>query len=122
MEKEASIKQIHCLAFLSPDEGSKWCAVALEMDIWGFGDTMEEAMADLDELINTQIEFALEKKKPSILDHPTDKKWFDLWDALDKIRKENKQASNSLSFSLQATESTKSLPSPEKAICYHRAA
>ena len=53
-----TIKDIRCLLFRSIDEDSNWSAVALELDIWGFGDSKEEAMADLDELIETQIEFA----------------------------------------------------------------
>ena len=86
MSNEKHFKQVRCIAFPSPDEGSKWCAVALEMDIWGFGNTAEEAMSDLDELIKTQIEFAAGKKKLSILDHPTDRKWFELWDKLQEIK------------------------------------
>ena len=45
---------------------------------------MEEAIKDLDELVEIQIEFAIGKNKPSLLDHPADKKWFDLWDLLEK--------------------------------------
>ena len=85
MDKEKHLTQVRCLAFPSPDKGGKWCAVALEMDIWGFDNTAEEAMKDLDELIEIQIEFAAGKKSLSVLDHPTDKKWFELWDILQKM-------------------------------------
>ena len=92
MEKDKLPSQIRCMAFPSLDEGNKWCAVALEMDIWGFGNTAEEAMKDLDELVEIQIEFAAGKKRLSVLDHPADKKWFQLWDK--KREEEIKRASN----------------------------
>ena len=83
-----TIKDIRCLSFLSTDGDSKWSAVALELDIWGFGDSKKEAMADLDELINTQVEFANSRAgNLEILDHPADEKWFKLWDKLEKLGK-----------------------------------
>ena len=115
MNKEKHFTQVRCIAFPSPDEDGKWCAVALEMDIWGFGNTAEEAMSDLDELIQIQIEFAVGKKKLSILDHPTDRKWFELWDKLQEIKipqiiTQEKPSSNFSSSFLAKSE------------CYFRAA
>ena len=103
------------MAFPSLDENDKWCAVALEMDIWGFGNTIEEAMKDLDELVEIQIEFAIGKNKLSLLDHPADKKWFDFWNMLEKIKKKEENLS---SFTLK----NPSFPPPEEAICYYRKA
>lgn len=73
---------IRALVSLSTDEDSdyKWSAVALDMDIWGFGNTEQEALMDLEELTQIQIEFATERGEYQILDHPAEKKWFDLWD------------------------------------------
>ena len=115
MEKEKHSIQVRCMAFPSLDEDDKWCAVALEMDIWGFGNTMEEAIKDLDELVEIQIEFATGKNKPSLLDHPADKKWFDLWDLLEKIKKKEENLS---SVALKDP----SFPHPKKATCYYRKA
>ena len=48
----------------------------------------KEAMADLDELIKTQVEFANSRAgNLEILDHPADEKWFKLWDELEKLGK-----------------------------------
>ena len=93
MKKGKPLTQVRCMSFPSPDDSGKWRAVALEMDIWGFGNTAEEAMRDLDELVEIQIEFAAGKKRLSILNHPADKKWFQLWDILRRMEKENKQKS-----------------------------
>ena len=38
-----TIKDIRCLLFLSTDGDSKWSAVALELDIWGFGDSKKRS-------------------------------------------------------------------------------
>jgi len=108
------------MAFPSPNEKGKWRAVALEMDIWGFGNTAEGAINNLNELIAIQIEFAAEKKKPSLLDHPTDKKWFELWAILEAIKAaEEERKSKKPAYTL-----TTSLlpPSFTKAPCYYKAA
>lgn len=109
------------MAFPSPDADSRWCAVALEMDIWGFGDTAKQAMEDLDELIEIQIEFAVGKKALGVLDHPTEKKWFDLWNALQKFEKEHAEERKSLAHAIEARAS--SVPNiPEQALAYSKAA
>ena len=120
MEKDKLPSQIRCMAFPSPDEGDKWCAVALEMDIWGFGNTAEEAMKDLDDLVDIQIEFASGKKRLSILDHPADKKWFQLWDILQKREEEIKRAGN-LS-SVPSLDKTAPLDRKEAKCYFHKAA
>ena len=115
--------QVRCMAFSLPDDNDKWRAVALEMDIWGFGNTAEEAMRDLGELVNIQIEFAVGKKRLSILNHPADKKWFQVWDILQKIEKENKQKSI-ISSLAQQKEISSALPHSLSGVkCYyHKAA
>lgn len=58
----------------------KWSAVALEMDLWGFGNTVDSARRDLEELMEIQYEFAVDRDEMEILDHFTEEKWFQLWD------------------------------------------
>ena len=89
MEKEKHLEQVRCIAFPALDEGYKWCAVALEMDIWGFGNTAKDAMQDLDELVDIQIEFAAGKNKLSLLNHPTDEIWFKLWEVIQKAEEQS---------------------------------
>ncbi len=42
-------------------EDGDWCALALEMDLRGYGATFEEAQTDLLDLIAMQVSFALHK-------------------------------------------------------------
>lgn len=77
--------QLHCLAFCSRED-NRWRAVVLEMDIWGFGDSEEEAKANLEELIEIQVEFATGRKELDLLDHPAEQKWFKLWDELEQLK------------------------------------
>lgn len=45
-------------------------AVALEMDLWGYGDTKEQAVEDLNDNIRMQISFAMQKNDLSLLERP----------------------------------------------------
>lgn len=49
------------LSVLGYCEDSQWAALALEMDLRGYGETFEDALADLQDLIQMQISFALYK-------------------------------------------------------------
>lgn len=60
----------------------EWVAVALELNLWGFGETAEEASRDLNESIESQISFSIAHNCPDVLDNQAEKKWFDLWDVL----------------------------------------
>lgn len=42
----------------------------------------------MEELIDTQIEFATGRNEIEILNHPAEQKWLDLWDELEKLGKE----------------------------------
>ncbi len=104
------VSRIRCLAFRS-EEDDGWCAVALECDVWGFGSSKEEAMSDLDELLDTHIEFAISKNVPHLLNHPTDNKWFKLWDELQALENDSlvkepyAQSNHSIPEPLNANES-----------------
>ncbi len=54
------------LGFYNEQE-KEWNAVALEMDIWGHGRTLQEACDELKELVLMQISFALHKEKPEMI-------------------------------------------------------
>lgn len=80
-------KPIRMIAMKNPKKGvgrASYAAVALETSIWGFGDSLAEALSDLENLSEIQIEFAMSFKCPDILHSPTEKKWFTLWNALQK--------------------------------------
>ena len=63
--------QINVLGFYSNEE-KKWNVVALEMDIWGYGETLQEAYDDLAELVLMQISFAVYKGMPDMIWHRAD--------------------------------------------------
>jgi hypothetical protein len=52
------------------DEDAVWAAHCLETDIVGHGDTFEAALADLIELTEMQVSFAIYKNQPALLDRP----------------------------------------------------
>lgn len=41
-------------------EDDMWCAIALEMDLRGYGETLQEAREELFEAIGCQISFAIQ--------------------------------------------------------------
>ena len=67
---------VSVLGFREDDE---WCALALEMDLRGYGPTFEAAMEDLHNTIEMQISFALSKGQPSMIFHPADPTYFSLF-------------------------------------------
>lgn len=60
-------------------EDDLFVAHCLEMDIKGRGRTEKSALNELLELIEMQINFAMQMEKPGLLDHPAEKKYFDLF-------------------------------------------
>ena len=64
-------------------EDGEWVALALDMDLHGCGKTFEDALKELEELIEMQVSFALYKEDFDLLDHPAEKKYFGMYyDAL----------------------------------------
>lgn len=51
-------------------EDGKWAAHCLETDLVGYGRSFEKALANLEELTEMQIGFALFKDQPSLLERP----------------------------------------------------
>ncbi len=67
---------INVLGFM---EEGKWCALGLEVDIIGHGGTFREACEDLKSLVDTQVDFALSTGRPSLIFHPADPAYFQLF-------------------------------------------
>jgi hypothetical protein len=53
-------------------EDSEWVALALEMDLRGYGKTFNKALEDLKGLVAMQIGFALFKGQPEMIWRPAD--------------------------------------------------
>lgn len=78
---------IRMIAMKNPKTGADragYVAVALETNIWGFGESLDEAMSNLENLSKMQIEYAVNAKCPDMLDVPTKERWFILWDNIQK--------------------------------------
>ena len=60
-------------------EDGHWCALALEMDLRGYGQSFDEALQDLRESMSMQIGFALFKNKPGMIFFPADPVYFSLY-------------------------------------------
>lgn len=55
------------LSILGYQEDGEWVALALEMDLRGYGKSWEEALSDLRELVFMQISFAVSKGQPEMI-------------------------------------------------------
>lgn len=67
------------LNILGYQEEGEWVALALEMDLRGYGDSFREAIADLRDLVIMQIGFALFKGQPDMILKPADPTWFQIY-------------------------------------------
>jgi hypothetical protein len=65
------------LNVLGYQEESGWVALALEMDLRGYGDTFEDALEELTELVETQISFSRLKGQPELIWKAAEPVWFE---------------------------------------------
>lgn len=59
------------------EEQGGWVALALEMDLRGYGETFDEAFEDLADLVNMQISFSRFKGQPELIWKAADPVWFE---------------------------------------------
>lgn len=67
----------------------EWVALALEMDLRGYGATFEEALDELRDLVAAQISFALFKNQPEMIWRQAEGVWFELYD---QVRRQSLEA------------------------------
>ena len=60
-------------------EDGEWVALALEMDLRGFGATFGEALVELRGLIEAQVASAIEEGHPEAILFPAEQNWFKKW-------------------------------------------
>lgn len=58
-------------------DGDDWVALALEMDLRGYGPSFEDALDELVELIEMQISFAVAKGRPEMIWKSAEPTWFE---------------------------------------------
>jgi hypothetical protein len=68
------------LRILGYREGGEWVALALEMDLRGYGATFKEAYADLRNLVLMQLGFATFKGQPGMIWKNAEPVWFHQWE------------------------------------------
>jgi hypothetical protein len=60
------------LSVLGYQEEGEWVALALEMDLRGYGPTFQQATQELQQLVSTQFEFARFKRQPELIWKPAE--------------------------------------------------
>jgi hypothetical protein len=65
------------LNVLGYQEEGAWIALALEMDLRGYGGSFGEALEELTDLVGTQIRFAQFKGQPELVWKPAEPVWFE---------------------------------------------
>ncbi len=77
-------------------EADSWVALALEMDLRGYGKNFEEAIEDLKELVGMQISFAYFKGQTEMIFRPAEPIWFELFAEarFERIRRIAEKAKN----------------------------
>ena len=76
---EKNIYDYHIRVLLYKDSG-EWVAHALEMDLVAYGDSVQAALKELNELVSCQISFAHQKRDDSLIYFPADKALFERWE------------------------------------------
>ena len=70
-------------------EHGEWAALALEMDLRGFGSSFQDAVQNLMELVRMQVSFAHFKSQPEMVLRPADPVW---WDRFAEVRRDHLDA------------------------------
>jgi hypothetical protein len=78
------------LSVLGYREAGEWVALALELDLRGFGATFHEAVEDLRDLVRMQVSFAHFKGQPEMVWKPAEGVW---WGLFQQVRRDFLEAS-----------------------------
>jgi hypothetical protein len=66
-------------------EDGEWVALALEMDLRGYGPTFQDAVRELTDLVKTQVSFAHFKGQPEMVLKPAEPVW---WERYAEVRRD----------------------------------
>ena len=67
------------ISVLGFKEGHEWCALALELDLRGYGNSPDEAFADLREQITMQVTFCQQKGILDSMFHPAEDHYWEMY-------------------------------------------
>lgn len=74
------------ISVLGFQEGEQCVAIALEMDLRGYGTTFEAALVELQELVEMQVSFAHFKRDPELIFHPAEPTYWRLYAQVNQDR------------------------------------
>lgn len=77
MNEERKAFEVSVIVFR---EGSTWTALALEMDIRGYGPSRKAAVDDALAMITAQVSFALQMAHPESVWKPAEEKYWRMWE------------------------------------------
>ena len=98
------------LSVLGYREGDEWIAVALEMDLRGYGSTVDEAFEELTDLVTTQLSFARFKGQPEMIWKPAEPIYWRLF--ADAVREQLQGLASSTHRAENADYVARGLPIP----------
>lgn len=61
-------------------EDSMWTALALEMNVRGYGETHDAAIDDLREMLVAQLTYAVQMGHPESVWHRAEEKYWEMWE------------------------------------------
>lgn len=77
MSEETKTFEVSVITFR---EDSTWTALALEMDLRGYGTTRKAAIKDVLTMIVAQVTFAVQMGHPESVWHPAEKKYWQMFE------------------------------------------
>ena len=86
MPKAERISSDLTLNILGYQEEGEWVALALEMDLRGYGPTFDDALDELDELVTMQLGFAQTKAQPELIWKPAEPVYWGLFEGARRDR------------------------------------
>ena len=108
-QKPTAIVYEIALNVIGYQEDGEWVALALEMDLRGYGDTFQEALSDLDDHISMQVSFATQKTNHEMIFHPAEAIYFQLFA---QIREERLRSLGEIDTDAEYQVAGIPLPSP----------
>ena len=78
MSEETKIFAANTIVFR--EDPATWVALALEMDVRGYGPTPEAAIHDLMEMLHAQISYAVQMGHPESVWHRAEDRYWRMWE------------------------------------------
>ena len=108
-ENDRQTNVMYDVTILGFKEDGEWCALALEMDLRGYGTTFEEALEDLKASVAMQISFAHFKGETDMISRPAEAKYFRLYE---RVKQERFRTLASMAVSNESDFAIAGMPLP----------